>query len=215
MLLKCQETPRSLLQVALKVGAVGNLTSGIKMDASSARLQETVDTALSLLRRPCIDVVIQARQSPDTPLADVMHCFKRLVEAGADIPAVRGACSRAAQLSLSDRRVACPALGLWALLAPGCATICQAVSRPHMRAGKVKYVGLSEVNAAQIREAHAIHPLSCIEQEWSLWSRDLEADLVPTCKELGIGILAYAPLGRGFLTGPPSPCLSERSSHLE
>jgi aryl-alcohol dehydrogenase-like predicted oxidoreductase len=69
------------------------------------------------------------------------------------------------------------------------------------RAGKVKYVGLSEVNAAQIRAAHAIHPLTCIEQEWSLWSRDVEEDLVPVCKELGIGILAYSPLGRGFLTG--------------
>ena len=67
--------------------------------------------------------------------------------------------------------------------------------------GKVKYVGLSEVGPSLIRKAHAIHPLTCVEQEWSLWSRDIETGIVPTCKELGIGILAYSPLGRGFLTG--------------
>lgn len=68
-------------------------------------------------------------------------------------------------------------------------------------AGKVKYVGLSEVGPSIIRRAHAIHPLTLIEQEWSIWSRDLEEGIVPVCKELGIGILAYSPLGRGFLTG--------------
>lgn len=68
-------------------------------------------------------------------------------------------------------------------------------------AGKVKYVGLSEVGPSVIRAAHAIHPLTCVEQEWSLWSRDVERGIVPTCRELGIGVLAYSPLGRGFLTG--------------
>lgn len=68
-------------------------------------------------------------------------------------------------------------------------------------AGKVKYVGLSEVGPTLIRKAHAIHPLTLVEQEWSLFSRDIEESIVPVCKELGIGILAYSPLGRGFLTG--------------
>lgn len=63
--------------------------------------------------------------------------------------------------------------------------------------GKVKYIGVSEMSAENIRRAHAIHPLSALEMEWSLFSRDAERDLVPTCRELGIGILAYAPLGRG------------------
>ncbi|KAG1664256.1 hypothetical protein FOA52_003510 [Chlamydomonas sp. UWO 241] len=67
--------------------------------------------------------------------------------------------------------------------------------------GKVKRLGLSEASAATIRRAAAVAPIWCIEQEWSLWSRDIEADIVPTCKELGIKIVAYSPLGRGFLTG--------------
>lgn len=67
--------------------------------------------------------------------------------------------------------------------------------------GKVRYVGVSEVSADQVRRAHAIQPISAIELEWSLFSRDCEADLVPTCRELGIGFMAYSPLGRGLLTG--------------
>uniref|UniRef100_A0A453C7I1 NADP-dependent oxidoreductase domain-containing protein n=1 Tax=Aegilops tauschii subsp. strangulata TaxID=200361 RepID=A0A453C7I1_AEGTS len=69
--------------------------------------------------------------------------------------------------------------------------------------GKVKYVGLSEASAATIRRAHAVHPITAVQLEWSLWSRDVEEDIIPTCRELGIGIVAYSPLGRGFLsTGP-------------
>ncbi|KAK1682683.1 hypothetical protein QYE76_043531 [Lolium multiflorum] len=69
--------------------------------------------------------------------------------------------------------------------------------------GKVKYVGLSEASASTIRRAHAVHPITAIQLEWSLWSRDVEEDIIPTCRELGIGIVAYSPLGRGFLsTGP-------------
>ncbi|KAK9793456.1 hypothetical protein WJX73_010448 [Symbiochloris irregularis] len=67
--------------------------------------------------------------------------------------------------------------------------------------GKVKYLGLSEVSAADLRKAHAVHPITAVQLEWSLWSRDAEKDIIPTCRELGIGIVAYSPLGRGFLTG--------------
>ncbi|KAK4489128.1 hypothetical protein RD792_004922 [Penstemon davidsonii] len=69
--------------------------------------------------------------------------------------------------------------------------------------GKIKYVGLSEASPSTIRRAHAIHPLTAVQNEWSLWSRDLEAEIVPTCRELGIGIVPYSPLGRGFLSGGP------------
>ena len=64
-------------------------------------------------------------------------------------------------------------------------------------AGKVKYIGLSEVSIENLRKAHKIHPITAVELEWSLFSRECEEDLVPVCRELGIGILAYAPLGRG------------------
>ena len=73
--------------------------------------------------------------------------------------------------------------------------------REIVESGKAKLIGLSEANADNIRRAHAVHPIYCIEQEWSLWSRDIEESVVPTCRELGIKIVAYSPLGRGMLTG--------------
>ncbi|SDN42212.1 aldo/keto reductase [Allokutzneria albata] len=67
--------------------------------------------------------------------------------------------------------------------------------------GKVRYLGLSEASAATIRRAHAVHPITAVQTEWSLWTREIEDEVVPTCRELGIGIVPYSPLGRGFLTG--------------
>ncbi|KAK9932833.1 hypothetical protein M0R45_020055 [Rubus argutus] len=66
--------------------------------------------------------------------------------------------------------------------------------------GKIKYIGLSEASAATIRRAHAVHPITAVQLEWSLWSRDVEEEIIPTCRELGIGIVAYSPLGRGFFS---------------
>ena len=68
-------------------------------------------------------------------------------------------------------------------------------------AGKVRYLGLSEAAPDTLRRASAVHPIAALQSEWSLWSRDIEAEVVPTARELGIGIVAYSPLGRGFLTG--------------
>ena len=70
-----------------------------------------------------------------------------------------------------------------------------------VRAGKVRYLGLSEAGAATIRRAHRVHPISALQTEYSLWSRDPEDTILPTCRELDIGFVAYSPLGRGFLTG--------------
>ncbi|XP_047964502.1 auxin-induced protein PCNT115-like [Salvia hispanica] len=70
--------------------------------------------------------------------------------------------------------------------------------------GKIKYVGLSEASVSTIRRAHAVHPITAIQNEWSLWSRDLEQELVPTCRELGIGIVTYSPLGSGFFSVGPA-----------
>ncbi|CAH2047733.1 unnamed protein product [Thlaspi arvense] len=66
-----------------------------------------------------------------------------------------------------------------------------------------EYIGLSEASASTIRRAHAVHPITAVQLEWSLWSRDVEEEIVPTCRELGIGIVAYSPLGRGFLAAGP------------
>jgi aryl-alcohol dehydrogenase-like predicted oxidoreductase len=70
-----------------------------------------------------------------------------------------------------------------------------------VRAGKVRFLGLSEAAAATIRRGHAVHPITAIQSEYSLWTRDPEDEVLATCAELGIGFVAYAPLGRGFLTG--------------
>ncbi|KAL8172259.1 hypothetical protein V2J09_024063 [Rumex salicifolius] len=70
--------------------------------------------------------------------------------------------------------------------------------------GKIKYIGLSEASASTIRRAHAVHPVTAVQLEWSLWTRDVEEDIVPTCRELGIGIVAYSPLGKGFFSSGPS-----------
>ncbi len=67
--------------------------------------------------------------------------------------------------------------------------------------GKVRYLGLSEAAPATIRRAHAVHPISALQTEYSIWSRDPEAEILPTLRELGIGFVPYSPLGRGFLTG--------------
>jgi len=70
-----------------------------------------------------------------------------------------------------------------------------------VRAGKVRYLGLSEAAPATVRRAHAVHPITALQTEYSLWSRDPEGDILPVVRELGIGFVAYSPLGRGFLTG--------------
>lgn len=70
-----------------------------------------------------------------------------------------------------------------------------------VKAGKVRYTGLSEASAATIRRAHAVHPVSALQSEYSLWERGIEAEVLPTIRELGIGLVPYSPLGRGFLTG--------------
>jgi aryl-alcohol dehydrogenase-like predicted oxidoreductase len=84
-------------------------------------------------------------------------------------------------------------------------------------AGKVRYLGLSEAGADTIRRAHAVHPISALQSEYSLWSRDPEDEILPLLRELSIGLVAYSPLGRGFLTGaitrPQQSPVSGRELH--
>jgi aryl-alcohol dehydrogenase-like predicted oxidoreductase len=70
-----------------------------------------------------------------------------------------------------------------------------------VHAGKVRYIGMSEAAASTIRRAHAVHSVTAVQTEYSLWSRDVEDEILPACRELGIGFIPYSPLGRGFLTG--------------
>jgi aryl-alcohol dehydrogenase-like predicted oxidoreductase len=70
-----------------------------------------------------------------------------------------------------------------------------------VKAGKVRYLGLSEASAATIRRAHAVHPITALQTEYSLWERHVEVEILPVLRELGIGFVPYSPLGRGFLAG--------------
>src|SRR6202023_3778535 len=70
-----------------------------------------------------------------------------------------------------------------------------------VKSGKVRHLGLSEASANTIRRAEKVHPIAALQSEYSLWTRDLEPTILPVCEELGIGVVAYSPLGRGFLTG--------------
>jgi len=70
-----------------------------------------------------------------------------------------------------------------------------------VEAGKVRFLGLSEASAQTLRRAASVHPIAALQSEYSLWTRDVEAEILPTCRELGIGFVPYSPLGRGFLTG--------------
>jgi aryl-alcohol dehydrogenase-like predicted oxidoreductase len=84
--------------------------------------------------------------------------------------------------------------------------------------GKVRHLGLSEAGPATIRRAHMVHPIAALQTEYSLWSRDVEREILPTCRALGIGFVAYSPLGRGFLTGaiasPASLAPGDRRRHM-
>ena len=70
-----------------------------------------------------------------------------------------------------------------------------------VKQGKIRHIGLSEASAQTIRRAHAVHPITAVQTEYSLWTRDIESDILPTLNELGIALVAYSPLGRGFLSG--------------
>jgi aryl-alcohol dehydrogenase-like predicted oxidoreductase len=86
-----------------------------------------------------------------------------------------------------------------------------------VRAGKVRHLGLSEAGPSTLRRAHAAHPVTALQSEYSLWTRDMESEILPACRELGIGFVAYSPLGRGFLSGAiESPdALSEKDRRRE
>ncbi|MCE7005876.1 aldo/keto reductase [Kibdelosporangium philippinense] len=81
-----------------------------------------------------------------------------------------------------------------------------------VKAGKVRYIGLSEAGAESLRRAAAVHPISALQSEWSLWTRDIEGEILDTCRQLGIGIVPFSPLGRGFLTGRVTQDFTEGDS---
>ncbi|MFJ6214691.1 aldo/keto reductase [Streptomyces sp. NPDC092296] len=138
----------------------------------------------------------------------VVLATKFAIERRADDPAYRGINNhpdyirRAVDASL--RRLGVDVIDLYYMhrrdpavpLADSVGTMAELV-----RAGKVRHLGLSEVTGAELREAHAVHPIAAVQSEWSLFSRDVERSAVPAAAELGVAFVPYSPLGRGFLTG--------------
>jgi len=107
-------------------------------------------------------------------------------------------------LDASLSRLGVDALDLWYLHYPDPATPIEdtvGAMASAVRAGKVRHIGLSNVTAEQVRRAHAVHPIAAVQYEYSLWRREAETQLLPTLRELGIAVVAWSPLGAGFLTG--------------
>lgn len=107
-------------------------------------------------------------------------------------------------LEESLQRLAADAIDLWYLHFPDPATPIEetvGAMAKAVEAGKVRYLGLSNVTADQVRRAHRVHPITAVQYEYSLWRREAERDLLPTLRELGIGLVGWSPLGSGFLTG--------------
>jgi len=131
--------------------------------------------------------------------------FKRPASASAVPTVVDGSPAYAAEaLDASLRRLGVDHIDLWYLhrrdpQVPIEETV--GAMAAAVEAGKVRYLGLSEVNGETVRAAHAVHPISAVQSEWSLWPRDPETVVLPTLRELGIGFVPFSPLGRGFLTG--------------
>jgi len=107
-------------------------------------------------------------------------------------------------LEASLKRLECETIDLWYAHFPDPATPIEetvGAMAEAVRAGKVRYLGLSNVSADQVRRAHAVHPISAVQFEYSLWRREAELELLPVLRELGIGLVGWSPLGSGFLTG--------------
>jgi aryl-alcohol dehydrogenase-like predicted oxidoreductase len=107
-------------------------------------------------------------------------------------------------LDASLKRLGVDVVDLWYLHYPDPATPIEETAgamADAVRSGKVRHVGLSNVTAEQVRRAHAVHPIAAVQYEYSLWRREPETELLPTLRELGIALVAWSPLGAGFLTG--------------
>ncbi|WIA10984.1 hypothetical protein OEZ85_011142 [Tetradesmus obliquus] len=164
---------REKFTIATKCGIILG-GGGMSLDGSRKHVRESCEGSLKRLGIGAIDLYYLHRVDPSTPVSETFAEMAALVAEGK-------------ALLLVD-----PSTPVSETFAEMAALVAE---------GKVKYVGISEASPADIREAHKACPLTAVQLEWSLWSRDSEAEIIPTCRELGIGIVAYSPLGRGFLTG--------------
>jgi aryl-alcohol dehydrogenase-like predicted oxidoreductase len=154
---------------------------GLDVDNSPATIRSQLDDSLKRLGTTYVDLFYIHRIDPRVAIEDTMACLK---EARAVWRMRAGMRARA----LTDERGLCRIASHFYLF-----------RRQLVAEGKVRHVGLSECTPDELRRAHSVHPVSALQLEWSLQTRDAERSLVPTARELGVGIVAYSPLGRGLL----------------
>ncbi|MBA0647614.1 hypothetical protein Goklo_015456 [Gossypium klotzschianum] len=177
-----KQLPREKIQVATKFGFVKSESKGrplIEVKGSPQHVRACCEASLERLDVDCIDLYFQHRVDTSVPIEDTVLCpmFK-----------LRALPIEALLATLIPFDLAAVYLKMGEL-------------KKLVEEGKIKYIGLSEPSIDTIKRAHKVHPITALQMEYSLWTREIEDEIIPLCRELGIGIVAYSPLGRGFFGG--------------
>ncbi|XP_061945810.1 probable aldo-keto reductase 1 isoform X1 [Populus nigra] len=172
--------PREKIQLATKFGVVRN-SSDIKnpaINGSPEYIRACCDASLKRLDLEYIDLYYQHRVDTSVPIEETVCSFPFFHYVTVQTNCVHYLISNPITLSWQMGEL-----------------------KKLVEEGKVKYIGLSEASPDTIKRAHAVHPISAVQMEWSLWSRDIEEEIIPLCRELGIAVVPYSPIGRGFFGG--------------
>ncbi|MBA0710543.1 hypothetical protein Golax_009823, partial [Gossypium laxum] len=170
-----KQLPREKIQVATKFGFVKSESKGhplIEVKGSPQHVRACCEASLERLDVDYIDLYFQHRVDTSVPIEDTLRAL--------------------------------PIEALLATLIPfdlAAVYLKMGELKKLVEEGKIKYIGLSEPSIDTIKRAHKVHPITALQMEYSLWTREIEDEIIPLCRELGIGIVAYSPLGRGFFGG--------------
>ncbi|MBA0764783.1 hypothetical protein Gotri_014071, partial [Gossypium trilobum] len=175
-----KQLPREKIQVATKFGFVKSESKGrplIEVKGSPQHVRACCEASLERLDVDYIDLYFQHRVDTSVPIEDTV-CIKYIISFFLGY-----------NKSSSNECFTCLLLVKMGEL------------KKLVEEGKIKYIGLSEPSIDTIKRAHKVHPITALQMEYSLWTREIEDEIIPLCRELGIGIVAYSPLGRGFFGG--------------
>ncbi|XP_024439511.1 probable aldo-keto reductase 1 isoform X1 [Populus trichocarpa] len=172
--------PREKIQLATKFGIVPNGSDfkNCAINGSPEYIRACCDASLKRLDLDYIDLYYQHRTDTSVPIEETVCSFPFFHHGIVQTNCVHYLISNPITLSWQMGEL-----------------------KKLVEEGKVKYIGLSEASPDTIKRAHAVHPISAVQMEWSLWSRDIEEEIIPLCRELGIAVVPYSPIGRGFFGG--------------